>query len=60
MVLEIGKYAKLRVVKEVDFGVYLDGGYRMAKYCYRFEKCQKAQNQTTFWRFLCMWIAKIE
>lgn len=26
MILEIGKYATLRVVKEVDFGFYLDGG----------------------------------
>lgn len=26
MVLEIGKYANLRIVKEVDFGMYLDGG----------------------------------
>jgi uncharacterized protein len=26
MILEIGKYATLKVVKEVDFGFYLDGG----------------------------------
>lgn len=26
MVIELGKYATLRVVKELDFGVYLDGG----------------------------------
>ena len=26
MILEIGKYATLTVVKELDFGVYLDGG----------------------------------
>ena len=24
--IEIGKYANLEIVKEVDFGVYLDGG----------------------------------
>ena len=26
MILEIGKYATLTVVKELDFGFYLDGG----------------------------------
>ena len=32
--LQVGKFNKLKVVKTVDFGVYLDGGERRAKFYY--------------------------
>ena len=35
MNVKLGKYNQLEVVKEVDFGVYLDGGDEERFYCLR-------------------------
>ncbi len=33
MSIELGKFNQLEVVKEVDFGVYLDGGEEKGRFC---------------------------
>ena len=44
MSIELGKFNTLRVVKEVDFGMYLDGGEE-ERFCFRRVMCPKSASR---------------
>lgn len=57
MNVKLGKYNQLKVVKEVDFGVY-PMETMMVKYCCRPVTCPMVANRMTCSMCLSIWITK--